>query len=541
MDAREYHRRSSHTPEKIRTLDVTLDPDTKPRPTKLYRNLERRSLAGVRPPQTPALSAVARSRAAPVDDGGLELDRETLATLCYEASGIVERATVDDGRKMRFRAASCTGKLYHVDLYPVVGDVPGLDAGVYHFDPAQFTLDVLREGDYRGNLARAVGETSADTVRTASDGDTARTASGTDTARTTGTGDDPGTGIASAPVTFVATSTWWRNAWKYRERTYRHAFWDTGTILANLLASAHAMDHDASAVVGFADDPVVELLGVDPGSEAPIALAPVGSGSPVPGLRRVSAITPATEPVSSDRTEYPAIQDAWRASRLADGSAAAAWRGRARDAVGTGQATPGDGDRVQLDPVDAETQSKRPLAATVRRRGSCREYDDEGPSRRQVATVLDRALRGTPGDWNGGVAAGLAFNDCYVLATGVQGLADGSYQYHPGASVLERLGDVTLAEKRKLALDQPWAGSAHVNVYLLADVDATVDRLGNRGYRLAQLEAGITLGRLYLAAYAHRRLGGTGLTFFDDLVTDHLSPRARGQTPTCLFAFGRSA
>jgi len=532
MDASEYHRRSSHTPEKIRNLDVTLDPDTKPRPTKLYRNLERRSLAGVRPPRTPALSAVAHSRAAPVDDGGLELDRETLATLCYEASGIVERATVDDGREMRFRAASCTGKLYHVDLYPVVGELPGLDAGVYHFDPAEFALDVLREGDYRANLARAVGESGAGTDRTAGD---------TDTTRTAGTGDDPGTGIASAPVTFVATSTWWRNAWKYRERTYRHAFWDAGTILANLLSSAHTMDHDASAVVGFADESIVELLGIDPGSEAPVALAPVGSGAPVPEPRRVSSIDPATEPVSSDRTEYPAIQEAWQASTLADGSTAAAWRGRARDAVGTGQSSPGDGDRVQLDPVDTETQSKRPLAATIRRRGSCREYDDEGPSRRQVATVLDRALRGTPGDWNGGVAAGLAFNDCYVLATGVQGLDDGSYQYHPGESSLERLGGVTPAEKRKLALDQPWAGAAHVNVYLLADIGAVVDRLGNRGYRLAQLEAGITLGRLYLAAYAHRRIGGTGLTFFDDLVTDHLSPRARDQTPTCLFAFGRPA
>ena len=30
------------------------------------------------------------------------------------------------------------------------------------------------------------------------------------------------------------TSTFWRNAWKYRSRTYRHFGWDNGTIVANI-------------------------------------------------------------------------------------------------------------------------------------------------------------------------------------------------------------------------------------------------------------------------------------------------------------------
>ena len=84
-------------------------------------------------------------------------------------------------------------------------------------------------------------------------------------------------------------------------------------------------------------------------------------------------------------------------------------------------------------------------------------------------------------------------------------------------------------------------GDAAANVYLMADVAAIVDRLGSRGYRLAQLEGGIALGRLYLATYAHRTLGGRGFTFFDDRVTEHLSPRAANQTPMTLFAFGKPA
>jgi len=75
----------------------------------------------------------------------------------------------------------------------------------------------------------------------------------------------------------------------------------------------------------------------------------------------------------------------------------------------------------------------------------------------------------------------------------------------------------------------------------MTDLDAVVDRLGDRGYRAAQLEAAITAGRLYLGAYAHRDLGATGLTFYDDTVTEFLSPWAADRTPTFLWTLGRPA
>ncbi|WP_049925750.1 SagB/ThcOx family dehydrogenase [Halopiger goleimassiliensis] len=518
VDAREYHERTKHSPESLRRDAFSLDWSNKPRPFKAYRDRPRRPLERIRPPWTPTLSLVAESHADPLAGTAQStrpaIDRDLVATLCYEAAGIVQRVETDDGRELPFRAASCTGNLHHVDLYLACDDLPGLEAGLYHFDPREFALEVLREGDVRGVVADAVGGRS---------------------------GTDDWGGVAEVPVTVIATSTWWRNAWKYRDRTYRHAFWDSGTILANLLAAAHGLDQPAEVVAGFADDQVADLLGIDPEEEAPLALVPIGTGDQVPDAPAVEPIDPATEPLSDDPVDYPLIHEAWRASRLPDGAVAREWRGSARDVRSVGTVDSGDGDRVPLEPVDHETASARPLHPTVVRRGSCREFADEGPSRRQLGTVLDRATRGVPGDWNAGRADGLAFLDAYVLTTGVHGVPDGTYQYHPEGDTLERLGDVDRGTKTRLALNQKWAGDAHVNVYLLADVDAIVDRLGNRGYRLAQLEAGIVLGRLYLSTYAHRNLGGTGLTFFDDHVTDHLSPRADGQTPMTLFAFGRRA
>jgi hypothetical protein len=76
-------------------------------------------------------------------------------------------------------------------------------------------------------------------------------------------------------------------------------------------------------------------------------------------------------------------------------------------------------------------------------------------------------------------------------------------------------------------------------VFFLADLDALLETYGNRGYRLANLEAGLLGGRLYLAAYAER-FGATGLTFYDRDVVAFFSPHAAGKEAIFVTALGRS-
>jgi SagB-type dehydrogenase family enzyme len=509
VGAREFHEQTKHDPETLG--GAGLDFENKPRDHKVYVDLPRVDFDGrATPPAIPALGALTEGD--PDPDAATtrsEIAATTLRTLCYYGAGVTD--TVQHrGTVTRFRAASCTGALYHVDLYPVVGEDGPLPAGVYHFDPVTVSLDVLREGDYRGVLA--------------------------DASR------DPR--VAGAPVTLVAASEWWRNAWKYTERTYRHAFWDSGTILANLVTTAHALDVPARVTTGFADEQVAELLGLDTSDEAPIELVPLGAGSTASDAPAVDPIDPAAEPLSADPKEHPLIHEAYVASSLPDGRSAGEWR--ATDtAGGVGCRAPGDGERVPLDPVGPGGGSNAPLHAVVKRRRSHREFSDEPLNARKFATVLDRAVRVQPLDILPGDRP-LALNDCYLIVNAVEGVEPGAFQYHPEASELERLhggeseGDLRRAAAH-LALGQQWGGDAAVSVYFLTDLDAVVDRLGDRGYRVAQLEAAMQMGRLYLATYAHRDLAGTGLTFFDDEVTEFFSPRAAGQTPTCLYVFGRPA
>jgi len=517
VDAREYHERTNHTRERLRERSFQLDFENKPRPSKRYVDLPRVAPDGdLDPPDYPALEAVATDDPDPPRNAPTPDSSPDLRTLAHYAAGVTKELEVR-GESTAFRAAACTGKLYHVDLYLVAGDCGPDGPGVYHFDPESDSFDVLRQGDYRGLLANAAGDYPA---------------------------------VTEAPVTVVATSQWWRNAWKYRERTYRHAFWDSGTILANLLAVTHAAGHRAEVVTGFADDPVLDLLDLDADDEAPLELVPVGSGDPVPDdavtdAAAVESIDPAEEPLSADPVDYPLVPEAWRQSRLDDGAAAAAWRDgvtaeSADTSIGATPPAKASGEWIDLDPVDRETASARPVGATIERRGSCREYSHDPISARKFATVLDRALGGVPVDaFVDGDLRGLV--DCYCLVHAVEGIDAGVYEYHPGACALERVRDTDRDRAGELALGQSVVGDAAVNVYLVADVDAVVSDFGDRGYRLAQLEAGIGLGRLYLATYAHLGLGGRGFTFFDDEVAEYLSPHADGQTPMTLFAFGNPA
>jgi hypothetical protein len=91
-----------------------------------------------------------------------------------------------------------------------------------------------------------------------------------------------------------------------------------------------------------------------------------------------------------------------------------------------------------------------------------------------------------------------------------------------------------------LALEQPLGGTGSATVFFFADLDRILGALGNRGYRAANLEAGIAGGRLYLAAYA-QRFGASGLTFYDEDVARFFAPHAAGKAALFVTALGRSA
>ena len=77
-------------------------------------------------------------------------------------------------------------------------------------------------------------------------------------------------------------------------------------------------------------------------------------------------------------------------------------------------------------------------------------------------------------------------------------------------------------------------------IFFFSNLREILSRYGNRGYRLANLEAGIIGGKCYLGAYS-LGLGASGLTFYDNDTIGFFSPHAEGKDAIFVTALGRAA
>ncbi|PYO52807.1 MAG: dehydrogenase, partial [Candidatus Rokuibacteriota bacterium] len=98
---------------------------------------------------------------------------------------------------------------------------------------------------------------------------------------------------------------------KYRARTYRHLFWDGGTMLANAMAAAAALGLTPRLLTGFVDATVHRLLGIDGAREVALALLCVGPETPPAAAAPPPApIAHATLPLSRHEVEEPLVAQA---------------------------------------------------------------------------------------------------------------------------------------------------------------------------------------------------------------------------------------
>ncbi len=497
-----YHEATDHSPQSVRTSGHYLDWANRPLPFKVYLDLDPIPLPrDWSVSHTSALDAIAP--VAPSETETHIPNLSTLASILFHSAGVTRRRSYAGG-EIYFRAAACTGALYEIDLYVVCGELPDLDAGVYHFDPRDFVLRKLRHGDLRSVLSYATANHSA---------------------------------VTHAPVTIVCTGTYWRNAWKYQARTYRHFFWDNGTLLANLFAAGGAFGLVPQLVMGFMDDGVNHLLGLNTQQEVALSLVALGHESvAVPAnSAHVQSIEHRVGPYSHFEIDYPLMRQIHEASCLVDSKEVEEWRGSHPNILESAPV----GRVVDLN-VSPELELPRDtIEEVIIRRGSTRQFAQLAITFQQLSTVLDQATRGISADFL--MPLGTRLNDLYLIINAVEGLPSGAYYLRRDRLSLEMLREGSFRQQAgHLGLDQSLPADASVAVFFMANLRPILERFGNRGYRAVQMEAGLIGGKIYLGAYA-LRLGATGLTFYDNEVTDFFSPHAAGKSAIFLTAVGISA
>jgi len=170
------------------------------------------------------------------EPGGIRLDE--LAALLHFSVGIW-------GSKYGYplRPYPSAGALQPVEVYSIVGEVEGLEPGIYHYDPSIPSLKLIREGDLRGELMSiALGQGH----------------------------------VGEAPLSLVLTVVYARTRWKYGARAYRYVHLDAGFAAQNIYLIAEALGLGTCAVGAFSDDGLSRLLGIDGWSEFPMLIMPIG-------------------------------------------------------------------------------------------------------------------------------------------------------------------------------------------------------------------------------------------------------------------------
>ncbi|MDE1843958.1 MAG: SagB/ThcOx family dehydrogenase [Thaumarchaeota archaeon] len=485
-----YHNGTKHPNGMLLNRFHVYHPSHRPTPYKIYKNVSQIDLALDKTPiGISALDAISTDKIY----NDIIPDIGTLGRIFYFSSGITKKIKFQGLGEVDFRAASCTGALYHIEIYLVCSDLPGLGAGVYHFDPRHMKLDTIRLGDFRKFVSNATAEEPS---------------------------------VNQSPAILIFTDVFSRNSIKYQSREYRHAFWDCGTILANTLAITSAHKISSKVITGFVDSSICQLLGLDISKEAPITILPLGATTQeaptCPPLPEINS-----DAVASDyEIEYPEINAMHESSSLLTGTDVVSWRH---------QITMERKNPAKLIPLGKNIKVKEPLEQTIIKRGSTRKFSLESITFDQLSTILSQTTSGINSDF----ANHELLSDVYIIANAVGELESGSYHFVKEKNALEQLrkGNFRHASGN-LGLDQDLPYDASVTIFFMVDLDKILEHFGNRGYRVAQIDAAIAGGRMYLASYA-LGLGATGLTFYDDLVTNFFSPHAENKETMFLIAIGK--
>jgi SagB-type dehydrogenase family enzyme len=140
------------------------------------------------------------------------------------------------------RAAPSAGALYPLELRVAVGEVAGLETGVYQYRPAAHCLERSDPRDLRPDLAAAAHQQAW---------------------------------VSDNAALVVISAQYGRTTGKYGPRGVRYAQLEAGHAAENLFLQATALGIATVVVGAFDDAAVTRLLRLEPGEE-PLVLMPLG-------------------------------------------------------------------------------------------------------------------------------------------------------------------------------------------------------------------------------------------------------------------------
>ncbi|RLL40714.1 SagB/ThcOx family dehydrogenase [Oceanobacillus piezotolerans] len=394
------------------------------------------------------------------------------------------------------RFAPSGGALYPNELY-VYLKVEGLPDGVYHYDVAHHSLVCLRKGNFDSYLARALGNRCD---------------------------------ISSCfGIAFVSTM-FWKNFFKYNNFAYRLQGLDAGVLMGQLMEVAERFGFASGVYFQFLDTAINHLLGLSELEESVYSIIPLSVEATIWSAngkdqykniiseelkQELSAIQPKHFQRSLRVKEYPMITAMNEASKL---NSTRSFR------VIEERSIPERVERTEtlphINPMSYD------LAEACRNRFSPdMDFVLGKVSQQQLSTLLQEATNSFSyrNDLDEAYRSNNPRVTIYSCLYNVEGISNGAYYYDSANHSLREIcpGDHRLHLQAGMTLDNVNLLQVPLCLHVAGDKEFYKTELGYRGYRIQQMEAGMLVQRLLLAA-STLGMGGHPLLGFEANLSDEL-------------------
>ncbi|MGG1442491.1 SagB family peptide dehydrogenase [Brevibacillus laterosporus] len=390
------------------------------------------------------------------------------------------------------------GARYPNEIY-VYLKLEGAHTGIYHYDVAHQRLVLLRKGNFDDYMARALGNRCD---------------------------------LSTCFATVFVTTMFWKNFFKYNNFAYRLQGLDAGVLIGQLLEVSKRFGYESGVYFQFLDRALNHLLGLSEQEESVYAVIPLsvepgstwfGKGNGANGSVTAAELCRELLTVEHDHyvrsqrvLPYPMLIQMTEASQLESLQSFRRFEGEKNITY--------EGNTVSLPQVGRFFYD---LGSACRKRVSPEMGFVLGKvSQQQLATLLQEATASFQyrNDLDEDQENRQPRVFLYCCLYNVEDIPDGAYRYDSEAHALRqiRLGDHRLYLQQGMNLDNVNLFQVPLCFHVAGDKDHLKAALGYRGYRIQQMEAGMLVQRLLLAATA-LGMGGHPLLGYDVESCDNLN------------------
>jgi SagB-type dehydrogenase family enzyme len=404
---------------------------------------------------------------------------EELSDFLLLSFGILRRNlainwNVDSKRVARHRNATFSrgtasaGGLYPVEVYLISRCRAVLPTGIYHYDVGHHAIERLRVGNSESAVSLAIDNSEFD----------------------------------SSDILFVLTTRFWKTVFKYHNFGYQLVSQDSGAALGSMEQVAYALGWDTTVIYWFEDRRIAAVLGLEIDEEAPFAvLAVTGSGDREKRERDTQEGNDFCSTLALKRTQvYERSKKVFVPDLLR----------RVHGATLL--------DKVERPTLDVSNQStnstvggyptvRGDLYPILRRRETSWGRFCLAPAvgREALMQILSFVANGVQYKTDlSGCHTALSLLRFFLIARNVESLAEGVYEYSVSTDRLSARSTKNIPTSfqsvyflQNFNLDQ-----ISSMLVITGKLDAALETLGARGFRVMNAEAGMAAQRAYLASTA---------------------------------------